>query len=223
MKVGIVDYGAGNYQSVVRAFEELGVTPLRIFDAQSARQADVTHLVFPGVGRASQAMKALTESGLDLVIRAHAAQNKPLLGICVGMQVLGRHSEEDDTKCLGLLNFRLRQFKTPDPVPHMGWNTCEFHFGHRFAANALLDIFPKHVHFYFVHSFAAFKNGAQIEAETETSPECVIGTTTYGGLEFASVVGLGNIIGTQFHVEKSGVAGLEFLKYFLRFSGEIKC
>jgi glutamine amidotransferase len=236
MKVGVIDYGAGNFQSVVRALRSLGVEPHSITRAADFNGKGFSHIIFPGVGRASQAMDALRTRGLDAVIRRHVEKGLPLLGICVGMQVLGRYSEEDDTACLGLLDFELKRFVCAEPVPHMGWNLVRFLGAHPlvgggpFAPFAALHAegdqsaepdpggsgLQSEAHFYFVHSFAALMDEKTEPPARLIAPECVVGTTRYGSVSFASIVGLGNVLGVQFHVEKSGRAGQQFLLSFLK-------
>lgn len=203
--VQIIDYGAGNLGSVVRAVEALGHTPRVVREA--AEVASCGRVLFPGVGHAGQAMRALREKGLDVALKAHVRAGKPLLGICVGMQVLGLHSEEDDTPCLGLLPFHLRKFRTSEPVPHMGWNSLAPVATHPAAAAAFAG-FAAGVDAYFVHSYYA-----PLEA---ASSSVALATTSYGGETFVSAVAQGAVWGMQFHVEKSGRAGLALIANFLK-------
>ncbi len=230
MRVGIVDYGAGNYLSVVRAVEAIGIKPLRVATNKVGECNDLTHLVFPGVGRASQAMAALHKTGLDKLIVRHAAANKPLLGICVGMQVLGRFSSEDNTAGLGLVDFELRHFRelgvaASCPVPHMGWNDLEncpdsvpgssvtqgslaaetsTSSAQEFRLSWNRNFAGNPV--YFVHSYAA--------PVASTEPSSILATTEYGGVRFVAAVAKGSIFGAQFHLEKSGQVGLGILRKF---------
>jgi glutamine amidotransferase len=222
--IGIIDYGAGNFLSVERAFRKLGVEPLRVTPSTRATIRELTHLVFPGVGRAAQAMTAIQESGLSEGILAHAKQGKPLLGICVGMQLLGKYSAEDETAGLGLLDFslaHLRDMGVKAVVPHMGWNELDFrgwspnalqqqgHCTSRILANDFVSSMDRK-DVYFVHSYAA-PTGSVGAA----GADIVVAQTVYDGVPFAAIVGKENILGTQFHVEKSGQVGLDILNAFI--------
>lgn len=235
MKVGVIDYGAGNFQSVVRALRFVGAEPCAVGSPSDYEGCGATHLIFPGVGRASQAMDALRTRRLESVVRRHAAEGRPLLGICVGMQVLGRFSAEDHTTCLGLLDFELKLLECAEPVPHMGWNVvrfrpehplvgdgpfAQFEFRQRYEERETEKPGPSaedrgEAHFYFVHSYAAVLDETG-SGSHGTSLQTTVGTTDYGTLSFASVVGHKNVVGVQFHVEKSGRAGLQFLRDFLK-------
>lgn len=219
--IGIIDYGAGNFLSVERAFRKLGTEPQRVTPTTKDVIRELTHLVFPGVGRAAQAMAAIQESGLAESIRSHAAQEKPLLGICVGMQLLGNFSAEDETTGLGLLDFSLSHFRdlgVNAVVPHMGWNELDFRGWSpdsstqpgRCTSKILTKQFVSsmdHKDVYFVHSYAAPLASAAADA--------VVAQTVYDGVAFAAIVGKENVLGTQFHVEKSGQIGLDILSAFL--------
>jgi glutamine amidotransferase len=200
--IAIVDYGAGNLGSVARALAALGADARVVTSGRGAADAD--KLVFPGVGAAGQAMAAVRERGLDDLLRAHVARERPLLG-SVGMQILGEHSEEDDVVCLGLLPFRITKLRVDEPVPHMGWNSLAWNRQH--AAIALRRGLPEAPSVYYVHSYAA-----QFVGDT---PAYVAAGSEYGGQQFAGVVALRAVWGTQFHTEKSGRAGLQILRNFL--------
>src|SRR6478672_5952528 len=126
MQVAIVDYGAGNLGSVVRALAAIGVEPHVVTGAASVKAGAFDKLVFPGVGAAGQAMAQVNARGLGDLLREHVGRGRPLLGICVGMQILGEHSEEGNTECLGLLPFRITKFRVDAPTPHMGWNALSW-------------------------------------------------------------------------------------------------
>jgi glutamine amidotransferase len=219
--IGIIDYGAGNFLSVERAFRKLGAEPLRVTPSTRGTIAGLTHLVFPGVGRAAQAMTAIQESGLSESIRSHAELGKPLLGICVGMQLLGKYSAEDETTGLGLLDFslsHLRDMGVKSVVPHMGWNELDFRGWSPASASQpgqcksriLTSSFVSSMDrkdVYFVHSYAA--------PITSSAADIVVAQTVYEGVSFAAIVGKENILGTQFHVEKSGQVGLDILNAFI--------
>ncbi len=191
MKVAIVKYNAGNVYSVVHALKRLGVDPILTDDADLLRSAD--KVLFPGQGEASQAMGYLRAHGLDDVIRS---LQQPVLGICIGQQLMCNHSEEGNTDCLGIFPvdvLRFRPQRHEDKVPHMGWNVVEDADGSR--------IFD-HRYFYFVHSFYV--------------PVCefTTGVTDYI-VPFSASLHKDNFYATQFHPEKSGAVGAEILKDFL--------
>ncbi len=198
MKTAIVKYNAGNIRSVLNALERLGIEAILTDDPGELRRAE--KVIFPGVGEASTAMKYLREKGLDEVIRR---LEQPVLGICLGMQLLGSHSEENETECLGILParvVRLPNFDSrgePVKVPHIGWNTVEG------AGSQLFSEISSASFFYFVHSFAMEINENTI-ARTEH------------GMQFSSAVQCRNFFGVQFHPEKSGGVGERLLRNFLR-------
>jgi imidazole glycerol-phosphate synthase subunit HisH len=200
MKTAIIKYNAGNIQSVLNAMERLGMEAILTDDPTEIRSAE--RVIFPGVGEASTAMQYLRERGLDAVIRS---LEQPVLGICLGMQLLGEHSEENDTECLGIVPARVRKLsgKTTNgerlKVPHTGWNTAQF------TDNQLFEGISSNPFFYFVHSFAMEMN------------EATIAQTDYGEA-FTSAVKWRNFYGVQFHPEKSAAVGEQLLRNFL--SGE---
>jgi glutamine amidotransferase len=194
MKLAIVKYNAGNIQSVQFALERLGFTATVTDDAAELQQAD--KVIFPGVGAARSAMESLQEKGLDAVIKE---LKQPVLGICVGMQLLFEHSEENDTTCLGIIPSKVKLFPAGNgiKVPQVGWNDL---------VNLKTDLFkevPEHSFVYYVHSYYA-----------EMNPYC-IATTNYG-LDYAGAVQKDNFYGVQFHTEKSAVAGDRILLNFLK-------
>ena len=188
----IVDYGAGNLTSVRNAFAALGAEAVTTRDPAVVASAD--RVVFPGVGAARSAMANLSSSGLLDTVRAAALSGRPFLGICLGMQILFSHSDEDGgVDCLGVFDGRVKRF--PDvpgfKVPEIGWNAVEgLHEGSA----------PE---YYFVHSYHA-----------EIVPE-TIGVTEYAGVKFTAMVRRGRLWACQFHPEKSGRVGLELLKEWL--------
>lgn len=193
-KIAVVKYNAGNIQSVLFALERLGKTADWTDDPETIRRAD--HVIFPGVGEASSAMQHLRARGLDEVIRS---LKQPVLGICLGLQLFCRHSEENDTECLGIFDVNVRKFSSESPdlkVPHMGWNTLQD------LHSPLFQGIPENSYAYFVHSFFA-----------EMSPH-TIATTTYGA-PFSAALQRDNFFAVQFHPEKSGAAGQRLLKNFL--------
>ena len=196
MKTVIVDYGAGNLTSVRNAFASLGVETEVSADAQAIGAAD--RVVFPGVGAAKSAMANLTDRGLVEPVLKAIGSGRPFLGICLGMQILFEHSEEDGgVDLLGAFKGRVRRF--PDApgfkVPEIGWNqvaACEGAAG-----------FADGDEFYFVHSYCA-----DVGSET-------VGVTNYAGIDFTAMARRGSVWACQFHPEKSGRVGLNLLKEWL--------
>lgn len=199
--IGILDYGAGNLHSVEKAINKLGYAYIRIEDGTCTEEID--QLILPGVGNAGQAMHQLEERGLISYLNRKVEQGIPLLGICLGMQLLLEYCEESQTKTLGFLQGTVPEFDAGEvKVPHMGWNEVKNEKGH-FLLNGLNE----ETDFYFVHSFYA----------EPTSQQDIIGSTDYGK-KFASAVGNEQIMGVQFHPEKSGPAGLTLLDNFCRYA-----
>ncbi|OZT77357.1 imidazole glycerol phosphate synthase subunit HisH [Salinicoccus roseus] len=183
--IGIIDYSLGNIQNIKNALEKLGYE--YILSSKYEDLAECEAILLPGVGHFGNAMETITRLGIreDLL---KLAETKRFIGICLGMQLLFEESEEGNAQGLGLLAGRIARMETPHPVPHLGWNTLE-------SPTPALD--GKDV--YFVHSFMA----------TET--DSTIATAEYG-VTVPAVVRKGNIIGIQFHPEKSGDIGVEMLK-----------
>jgi len=198
----IIDYRAGNLRSVRRALLHLGV-PCRITD-KPLEILSSERVIFPGVGAAGKAMETIQSLGLDEVIREVVKSGTPFLGICLGAQIILDNSEEGDTDCLNLIPGRVRRFPASDlKIPHMGWNTMKITKGH-----PILHGIDEKAQFYFVHSYYA----------EPARDDDVIATTEYG-IDFASIVGRGNIVATQFHLEKSGRQGLAILENFSKWDG----
>jgi glutamine amidotransferase len=196
-KVAIIDYGVGNLRSVEKAFAATGCEAIITGDKEELRAAQ--RLVLPGVGAFGACMKALKERELDELVRERARAGTPLLGVCVGMQLLFDESEEfGSTPGLGLLRGRVRRFGNDLMVPHVGWNRI-----YQMQPHALFEGVANASFCYFVHSFYC-------EPAEET---VVAGETEYGG-RYASVVEEKNICGVQFHPEKSQEVGLRMLKNF---------
>jgi imidazole glycerol phosphate synthase glutamine amidotransferase subunit len=204
--LGILNYGAGNFGSVKRAVESLDVEPVTVSSPDELDQ--ITHLIFPGVGSAEQAMRELRSRGLDRALIDYAHSGRLLLGICVGMQVLGRASAEGNTECLGLLPYTIEKFRCAEPIPHMGWNSLVWQHSHSGFAEAAKSLGDE-TNFYFVHSYAAFLNGK------EQQDSFLLASAKYGSARFAAIVADKNIWGAQCHLEKSGRAGLLLLNNFL--------
>lgn len=194
MHVALVDAGGANIGSVTYALRRLGVEPTLTSDAAVIRSAD--RVILPGVSTAAIVMGRLRQ--LDLVDTLRTLQ-KPLLGVCVGMQLLFDHSDEDDTPCLGLIPGRVAKLVGDERlrVPHMGWNTL-----HARRESTLLHGIDDGDHAYFVHSYAA-----------PVTEDCL--ASTDHGVPFASIVQRGNVGGAQFHPERSAHAGAQLLKNFL--------
>jgi glutamine amidotransferase len=197
--VVIIDYGVGNLRSIEKALAATGTKALVCDNEQILREADA--LVLPGVGAFGACMKSLSERGFDRIVVERAGAGVPLLGICVGMQMLFDESEEfGKTTGLGLLPGRVRRFQGDLVVPHVGWNQVRQRQEHQLLQNIEDQTF-----FYFVHSYFC----------TVDAPEVSVGETDYGG-SFASIVSKGNISGVQFHPEKSQTAGLRLLSNFAK-------
>ena len=197
MKVAIIDYGVGNLRSVEKAFAATGCEAIVTGDERELRAAE--RLVLPGVGAFAACMKALTERGFDRLVYERAREGTPLLGVCVGMQLLFEESQEfGSTVGLGLLKGRVRRFSDGLVVPQVGWNRI-----HQTRPHALFEGVAEGAFCYFVHSFYC-------EPEDE---RVVVGETEYGG-RYASVVAEENVCGVQFHPEKSQDVGLQLLRNF---------
>ncbi len=194
MSVAIVKYNAGNIYSVVHALQRLGVEPLLTDDAQLLAQAD--KVLFPGQGEASNVMAYLRSHGLDRVI---CSLQQPVLGICIGQQLLCSHSAEGDVDCLGIFDVPVVRFQPNEQeqkVPHMGWN------GIKDLSSPIFESFDREEYVYFVHSYYV--------------PLCpyTVATTDYI-LPFSAALRRDNFFSTQFHPEKSGSVGERILRNFL--------
>jgi len=203
--ISIVDYKAGNLTSVERALKHLGV-PCRITE-KPREIASSERVIFPGVGAAGKAMEVIRSRNLDKVIYDVIARKIPFLGICLGAQIILDKSEEDNATCLKVIPGVSRRF--PDvgiKIPHMGWNDLSIVRNH-----PVLEGINQRAQFYFVHSFYP----------DPESHENIIATTRYG-VSFASIIGMGNVVATQFHPEKSGRYGLQVLKNFCEWDGELE-
>lgn len=202
--VVIIDYRAGNLTSVVRSLKALGVAGEVTQDPAVVARAE--RIVFPGVGAAGKAMAILRELQLDQALKAAFDAGVPILGICLGAQVVLEYSDENDnTQCLGLLPGRTRALSRQIglKIPHMGWNQVRFLRDH-----PIFQGLPESAEYYFVHSY--YPAPAQ--------EDMVLGVTEHGAT-FSSVIGWRNLVATQFHPEKSGRFGLQLLKNFLAWDG----
>lgn len=208
--IAIIDYEAGNLTSVKRALDFLGQDSKITRDYEEVLGAE--RVIFPGVGAAGSAMEDLKRLGLDKALVDCRRQGKPMLGICLGTQIILEWSEENDTPCLGLMKGRVLRFPgalTDEQgrrlkVPHMGWNGVT-----RTRRHPIFDGVPPDSEFYFVH---AYYPAPAVASE-------VLGETNYG-FPFASVLTSENLVAVQFHPEKSGRPGLKILENFLRWKGE---
>ena len=197
MKVAIIDYGVGNLRSVEKAFAATGCDAVVSGDERELRNAE--RLVLPGVGAFGACMKALNERGFDQLVCERAREGTPVLGVCVGMQLLFEESDEfGSSRGLGLLRGRVRRFETDLVVPHVGWNRI-----HQQQRHALFEGVDNGSFCYFVHSFYCAPEDERV----------VVGQTEYGQ-RYASVVAQGNVCGVQFHPEKSQDVGLRMLRNF---------
>ncbi|MEQ8534648.1 MAG: imidazole glycerol phosphate synthase subunit HisH [Imperialibacter sp.] len=191
MKVAIIKYNAGNVQSVTFALNRLGIEPVLSNDPEVLKSAD--KVIFPGVGEASTAMASVKENGLDKII---PELKQPFLGICLGLQLMCRHSEENDTTCLGVFDLEVKKFPPNEKVPHMGWNKIHSLKGP--LMNGLTD----DAYLYFVHSYYAEMGSSTIAQSDYMVP-------------FSAALQKGNFYAVQAHPEKSGVDGARILKNFI--------
>jgi len=211
--IAVVDYGMGNLRSVSKALEHVLAEGQHVIVSSDAQEiSDAERVVFPGQGAARDCMKQLHDLKLDEVVM-HAAHEKPFLGICMGMQVLMAHSEENQgVACLNLYDGDVRAFADETlaaqmkslKIPHMGWNQVS----HKQAHPLWQDIKDNN-RFYFVHSY-------YVDPVDKT---LIAGSTEYG-IEFASVIARDNVFAAQFHPEKSAHDGLQLLKNFCRWNGQ---
>ena len=191
MKVAIVKYNAGNLQSVLYALQRVGIEPMVTNKAEELQSAD--KIIFPGVGEAASAMKSLKENNLDAII---PTLKQPFLGICLGLQLMCKHSEERDTKCLGLFDLQVKKFEPTMKVPHMGWNKLEQ------MKTPLFNNLNGDAFVYFVHSYYAELG------------EGTIAMANYIN-NFSAALQKDNFYAIQAHPEKSGAIGAQILKNFI--------
>ncbi len=202
--VGIINYGAGNIFSIYSAIKICGCTPFLIENHRDIKKAGI--IVIPGVGAFDDGMNFLIKTGIGEVIKTEIERGKFFLGICLGLQLLFQKSEEGNLNGLGILEGIVKKFSFSNmsiKVPHMGWNKVK-----QKKKNILFSNIPDNSYFYFAHSYYADVNKKEI----------IYGITKHY-IEFPSIVIENNIVGVQFHPEKSGKYGLQFLKnFFLNFS-----
>lgn len=207
MEVVIIDYNAGNIRSVENALKRLSVEPVITADKQLIRHAD--KVIFPGVGEAATTMSFLQERGLDVLIKS---LTQPVLGICLGMQLMCRYSEEGATNCLGIFDTEVKRFESlrhEDKVPHMGWNTIynlqnnmKVVDGGMERGSCLFKGVADNSYVYFVHSYYVPVNDYTVATTDYIQP-------------FSAAIQKDNFFATQFHSEKSGSIGEQILKNFL--------
>ena len=201
----IIDYEAGNLRSVQRACAKVGARAVISGDPGAVRRAG--RIIFPGVGAAGSAMRSLRRNGMDEALRGAVADGKPVLGICLGLQISLDHSEEQDTPTLGLIPGVTRRFRLNQPelkVPHMGWNEV-----HPVQAHPLLEGIAPGDEFYFVHAYYPVLR----------QDENLYALANYEA-DFAAAAGRNNYFGVQFHPEKSGRVGLRLLEHFAHWHGQ---
>ena len=192
-RIAVIDHGAGNLVSIAQGLSRAGADVAIVDSREGLNNAD--GIVLPGVGTTGAAMGRLTEAGLVEPLRSWA---KPLLGICVGLQLFFDHSEEDGTDALGLMRGRVSSLEDTPLLPHIGWNDVSF------RPDPLFTDLPEDATFYFVHSYAVVPDDKSV----------VIAETEYGR-RFVAAARSGNRVGVQFHPERSGAAGLQMLANFV--------
>ena len=206
--IAIINYNAGNITSVARALQNIGQEFVITDDTKKLDVA--SHVIFPGVGAAGEAMAYLREKKLDVWLKTYIKTGKPLLGICLGTQIILDYSEENKTDCVGLVAGSTKRF--PEEltsegqalkIPHMGWNSVTLRRSHP----VFKDVSPD-AEFYFVHSYYP----------APSDDATVLGTTDYG-MTFCSVLAINNLVAMQFHPEKSGRPGLQVLRNFCAWRG----
>lgn len=211
--IAIIDYGMGNLHSIAKAVEHVAGGAAVAVTGKPKQILAADHVIFPGVGAIRDCMSELERTGLNEVV-LEACRTRPLLGVCLGLQALFDHSEENNgIDCLGLISGQVRRFPPglTDAgsdlrlkIPHMGWNQVMHDTTH-----ALFNEIPSGSRFYFVHSYYA-----QPENDSDS-----LATTSYG-IDFTSVVGRENVVAVQFHPEKSQHVGLKLLENFVSWNGE---
>jgi glutamine amidotransferase len=206
--IAIINYNAGNITSVARALQNIGQN--FVITDETKKLDSASHVIFPGVGAAGEAMAYLREKNLDSWLKNYIKTGRSLLGICLGTQIILDYSEENKTECIGLVAGSTKRF--PDKltfgsqalkIPHMGWNSVAFRRSH-----PVFNDVPPDAEFYFVHSY--------YPAPSDNAT--VLGTTDYG-MTFCSVLAKDNLVAMQFHPEKSGRPGLQILRNFCAWRG----
>ena len=206
-RIAVIDSGICNLRSVTKALEAVGAAAVVVRTPGEVRMSEATGLVLPGVGALRDCVAALRNSGLDGTVGGWIAEDRPFLGVCLGMQALFEHSEEGDVTGLGIFPGKVVKFrlKAPLKVPHMGWNTIRFTQRETALQEGLDD---EGEAFYFVHSYHCVPD----------DPGLVLAVCDYGG-PFVAAVGRGRFFATQFHPEKSQAKGLQIYRNFAATSG----
>ena len=199
-KIAVVDYQAGNIRSVEKALSQNGAEAVVSSNSSIIESCD--GVVFPGQGACDSSMLNLRGRSLDRLILKLISDQKPFLGICLGLQLLLQNSEEGNESCLGLIQGTVKKFPEGNKIPHIGWNEVNIKSDH-----PVLSGLPNNSHFYFVHSYYA-----------EPTNKNVIAATTVYGIEFCSAVAFENVVAVQFHPEKSGNVGLKIYDNFVNFT-----
>lgn len=210
MRVVVVDYDSGNVRSVQRALQAAGGPQAEVeISGDSLKIREAHAVVFPGQGAAGQCMSNLNKTRLADTIRQRVASGRPFMGVCVGLQLLFSHLEEDDTTGLDVLSGEVRRFPTRPgfKVPQIGWNSVR-----QVKPSLLWEGVPDNSYFYFVHSYYTEPTGKTVDSVT--------GLTDYG-FDFACAFEHENWFGTQFHPEKSGKLGLQVYANFLKFAAQL--
>lgn len=203
--IAVIDYGAGNIRNVVNALNKLGYQVKLTSDPVEVLSAET--VILPGVGAAGDTVSSLKKLNLIEPVLRVIAEDRPFMGICIGLQVLFTETEEDGGQtCLDAFSGRVRKLPEGQKIPHMGWNQVKQKIDH-----PVFEGVPDNSNFYFVHSY-------YVDPEDKS---LVAGTTEYGE-EFCSIIVKGNVVGTQFHPEKSGDLGLRIYDNFLRYTGNSK-
>jgi glutamine amidotransferase len=209
--IAIINYNAGNITSVARALQNIGQD--FVITDETKKLGTASHVIFPGVGAAGEAMAYLREKKINTWLKTYIKTGKPLLGICLGTQIILDYSEENKTECIGLVAGSTKRFPEklisegqPLKIPHMGWNSVKLYRNHPVFKN----VSPE-AEFYFVHSYYP----------APSDEDTILGTTDYG-MTFCSVLAKDNLVAMQFHPEKSGRPGLQILKNFCAWRGNVK-
>ena len=200
--IAVIDYGAGNIRNVVNAINKLGYQVELTSNPDVILAADTVFL--PGVGAAGDTVSSLRKLNLVEPVRTIISENRPFMGICIGLQVLFTETEEDGGQtCLDAFSGTVKKLPEGQKIPHMGWNQVK-----QLTPHPIFEGIPDNTNFYFVHSY-------YVEPEDKS---LIAGMTEYG-TKFCSIIAKGNVVGTQFHPEKSGDMGLKIYDNFLRYTG----
>jgi imidazole glycerol-phosphate synthase subunit HisH len=200
--IAIIDYGAGNLRSVINAINRLGYKAIVTNQPEEILKAKA--VFFPGVGAAGDTMASINKLNLAATVRKLVVENRPLLGICIGLQVLFNGTQEGGWyECLNIISGSVRKLPDGLKIPHMGWNQVNQKFSH-----PIFEGIPDRANFYFVHSYYG-----------DPEDKSIIAAETDYGISFCSAIAKGNLVATQFHPEKSGELGLKIYDNFIKFAG----